>query len=88
MKTWSIKSSARSMLADPRRAYHLPDNETDMTIPTNLVTVERLEKSTSQYRIILMTPRIAGIVADVQQKNDWTENWGLLSIIWQYMALR
>jgi hypothetical protein len=77
MKTQSIKSYARSMLAgvsNPNGMHQLPDNETNMTIPTGLVTMERRNGSTNNYNIVLVTPRIADIVADVQQEKDWYNN--------------
>jgi hypothetical protein len=46
----------------------LPDNETNIAVPTDLVTMERRNKSTNNYNIVLMTSRIADIVADVQMK--------------------
>jgi hypothetical protein len=58
----------------------IPDNETNMTIPSDLVTMERRNGSTSEYNIILMTPRIANIVTDVQQEDDWRVKWGVLNM--------
>jgi len=81
MKTRSIKSYARSMLAgvsDPSGVHQLPDDGTNMTIPTDLVTMERRNWSINDYNITLMTPRIADIVADVQQEKDWHFNWGVI----------
>jgi hypothetical protein len=71
-KTESIRSYARSMLAgvsDPGGMNQL-DNETNMTIPTDLAIMERRNNSTKDYNIVLMTRRIANIVADVQQEKD------------------
>jgi hypothetical protein len=69
IKTQSIESYARSMLAgvsDPGGMHRLPDNETNMAMPTDLVTVERRNGSINDYNIVLMTPHIADVVADVQ----------------------
>jgi hypothetical protein len=82
-KTQSIKSHARSMLSGVFNAsefHQLPDDETTMTIPSDLVTMERRNGSISEYNIILMTRRIADIVADVQREDDWRFNWGVLNM--------
>ena len=71
MKTQSIKSQARSMLAgvaNPKELHQLPDDETNMTIPSDLATMKRSNESTRYYNIIFMTPHIANIVADVSEK--------------------
>lgn len=60
--------------------HQLPDDETNMTIPTDLVTMERRRNGTAKYNILLMTRRIADIVADVQQEEDWRFNWGVLNM--------
>jgi hypothetical protein len=76
MKTQNIKSDARSMLSgDPD-----PDKETNMPIPTDLSTMERRNGSTHVYKTIFMTPHIANIVADVQQEENWSYNWGVLKM--------
>jgi hypothetical protein len=77
-KTRDIKSYARSILSgvfNAREFHQLPDD--DMT---DLVTMERRNGSISQYNIILMTRRIADIVADVQQEDDWRFNWEVLNM--------
>jgi hypothetical protein len=52
--------------------HQLPDNESNLTIPSALVTMERRRKRTSQYDtghdIIFMTPRVAETVAEVQKE--------------------
>jgi hypothetical protein len=76
-KTQSLKSSARTMLkgvSNPRELHQLPEDETNMTIPSDLVTMERRTGSISQYDIVYMTQRIAEIIADVLRENDWAEN--------------
>jgi hypothetical protein len=83
IKTQSIKSDARKMLSgvfSPVGFHQLPDDETNMTIPSNLVTLERRNGSTSDHNIIFMTPRIFEIVVDVQQEHDWRFNWGVLNM--------
>jgi hypothetical protein len=81
-KTQSIKSHARSMLSGvlPANELHqLPDDETNLMIPSDLVTMER-RNGLTRYTIILMTPRIADIVADIQQEEDWRYNWVVLNM--------
>jgi hypothetical protein len=84
IKTQSIKSDARKMLSgvfSPGGLHQLPDDETNMMIPSNLVTMERRNGSTtSDHKIIFMTPRIFSIVVDVQQERDWRFNWGVLNM--------
>jgi hypothetical protein len=82
-KTESIKSDARLMLAGvsiPDAMHQLPDNETNMTMPTNLVTMKRRNESTNDYKIVLMTRRIAEVVADVQQERGWYFNGEILRL--------
>jgi hypothetical protein len=55
-------------LPNSDESHQLPDDETNMTIPTDLVTMERRDGSTSEYDIVYMTSRIANIVVDVQQE--------------------
>jgi hypothetical protein len=66
--------------SDPGGMNQLPDNETNIAIPTDLVTMERRNKSTNDYDIVLMTPRIADIVTDVQQEKDWYCNGGIKTV--------
>src|SRR5947199_10874868 len=41
-KTKEVKMSAQKMLSgDISASHHIPDNETNLTIPSNLVTMER-----------------------------------------------
>lgn len=82
-KMQSIKSHARKMLAgvtDPGVLHQLPDDETNMTMPSDLVTMKRRNESTRESRLILMTQRIADIVADVQEEADWKCNWRVLNM--------
>jgi hypothetical protein len=58
----------------------LPDDETNMTIPTDLVTMERRRNETTKYNVVLMTRRVADVVTDVQQEEDWRFNWGVLNM--------
>jgi len=77
MKTQSIKSHARDMLSgvsNSSRLHRLPDNETNMMIPSDLATMVRYNGSTSDYKIILMTPHISDLVAEVQQEKNWPDN--------------
>jgi hypothetical protein len=77
-----IKSCARSMLSGVFNAselHQLPDDETNMTIPTDRVTMERRRNETAKYNIALMTQRIADVVAEVQQEEDRRFSWGVLN---------
>jgi hypothetical protein len=68
------------------------DDETNMAIPNDLVTMERRKESNNNdygdygdndyedYNVILMTPRIADIVADVQQGRTWRFDWEVLNL--------
>jgi hypothetical protein len=84
MKMQSIKSYARLMLAgvsDFRGGDELPDRKTNMAIPNDLATMERRRESlNNDYNIIFMTPRIADIVANVQQEGGWRFSWEVLNI--------
>jgi hypothetical protein len=76
-KTQSLKSSARWMLksvSNPSKLHQLLKNETNMTIPTDLVTMVRRPGSISQHDIVFTTQRIAEIIADVQREHDWAQN--------------
>jgi len=82
MKTQSIKSYARDMLSsvsNPIEVYRLPNDETRMMMPNALVTMDRLDGSTSDHVIMFMTSRIADIVIDVQEEMDWAKNWEILN---------
>jgi hypothetical protein len=81
-KTQSLKSFARSMLkgvSNPNGSQQLPVEETNMTIPTDLVTMVRRTGSISQHNIVFMTRRIAEIIADVQREDNWQQNWWVLN---------
>ena len=67
-------------VSNPGGMNRLPDNETNIAIPTDLVTMERRNESTNDYNIVLMTPRIADIVTDVQQEKDWYFNGGIKTV--------
>jgi hypothetical protein len=82
IKTQSLKLSARSMLngvSNPSELDQLPEDETNMTIPTDLGTMERRTGSISQYDIVYMTQRIAEIIADVLREGDRAKNWWALN---------
>jgi hypothetical protein len=81
-KTQSIKSYARAMLAgvtDPG-LHPLPDEGSSMTIPSDLVTVERRNNPFMKYKLVFMTQRIADIVFDVQEEADWQFNESVLNV--------
>jgi hypothetical protein len=67
-------------VTDPGVLHQLPDDETNMTMPSDLVTMKRRNESTRKSRLILMTQRIADIVTDVQEEADWKFNWGVLNM--------
>jgi hypothetical protein len=82
-KTQNIKTLARDMLEGGRDlgiGNRLPDNETNLTIPSDLVTMARLPGMTSDYNIIFMTPRIASIVSEVQDERNWANDWDTLKL--------
>jgi hypothetical protein len=73
-KTQSLKSYARSMLkyfSNAGDLHQLSEDETNMMIETDLVTMERRTGSISEYDIVYMTQRIAEIILDVRRENDW-----------------
>ena len=72
-ETRNIKSLARRMLSGsqwPTTVHQTPDNESNLTIPSDLVTMERFNETTDEYSIEFATARIAMIVADVQAEED------------------
>jgi hypothetical protein len=81
-KTKNIKSLASKMLAghELNMVHQIPDNETNLTIPSDLVTMERCCKTTSDYNISFMTPRIANIVYEVQEEGNWAYQWETLKL--------
>jgi len=60
-----ISSKDASWCPELNMAHQLPDKESSLTIPSDLVTMERLYETTSDYNISFMTPRIADIVYKV-----------------------
>ena len=59
----------------PNTVHQIPDNESTLTIPSDLVTMERFKEKTNKYSIAFATARIAMIVADVQEEDDWGYDW-------------
>lgn len=45
------------------------DNENGLTIPSILVTMDRFHGHIDDYSILFITPRIAGMVAKLQQRD-------------------
>ena len=80
-----MKSRARDMMSAHQSdgSHQLSDNENSLTIPSDLVTMERHSGTTSRYKIMFMTPRIADVVADVQQEQDWALSWETLNIFFR-----
>jgi hypothetical protein len=66
-------------VSNPSESHQLPVEETNMTIPTDLVTMVRRTGSISQHDIVFMTRRIAEIIADVQREDNWQQNWWVLN---------
>ena len=61
----------------------LPDSETNLIIPSDLVTLERLSGTTSEWNTIFMTSRIADIISNVQEEKNWPNNWETLKVIFR-----
>ena len=90
MKQRHITSLAEGMLSGdrgPDEAHQLRDPRTSLRIPSDLVTMERFDEETDEaideatddeitceYNLMFATPRIAQIVADVQEKQRRTNN--------------
>ena len=60
----------------PYDADQIPDPRTGLTIPSALVTMERLDDGTSLYDIKFATPNIAQVVADVQGEREVDKELG------------
>jgi len=91
MKTQDIKSYARKMLSggqDLNLIHQLPDSQTNLTIPSDLVLVERRRGTTDKYNIKFMTRRIADIVIDVQEEKNWAFNWETLNMFFRNSETR
>ena len=85
-KTQEIKSFARKMLSGGQEldnVNQLSDSETNLAIPSNLVTMERHRGKTRQYDIIFMTARIAKIIVDVQEERNWAYSWETLNMFFR-----
>jgi len=84
-KTRRIASYARKMLSGQNlnMVHQLPDNETSLTIPSDLVTMERLSKTTDEYNIVFMTSHISEVVANVQEEKNWALNWETLNMFFR-----
>ena len=54
-----------------------------MMIPSVLVTMERLGEETHAYDLKFATPRIAQVVADVQETQRWTNSWETLTLFFR-----
>jgi hypothetical protein len=85
-KTRRIDLLARKMLSGGRdltTAHQLPDSETNLTIPSELVTMERLSGTTSKWIAMFMTPRIADIISNVQEEKKWANDWETLNVFFR-----
>jgi len=67
----------------PNEAHQIRDTKTNSMIPSALVTMKRLDNATDQYNIEFATPRIAQIVADVQETHRWENGWETLTIFFR-----
>lgn len=65
---------------DPSLVQQLPDDETNLTIPSDLVTMERRTGTTSRHKVVFMTRHIADIVAGVLEEGNWALSWETLDI--------
>ena len=94
MKRRAITRLAEKMLKGglgPNEAHQIPDSTTSLTIPSALVTMERLydgRYGTGEYDIKFATPNIAQVVADVQETARWTNSWETLSIFFRNRETR
>ena len=73
-KTAQIESLVQKMLSNGQAVDtqdRIPDKMTNMTISSDLVTMERHRGRTGESNIVFMTARIAKIVADVQEQKRW-----------------
>jgi len=57
----------------PDEAHQIRDTRTNLRIPSALVTMESLGEQIHRQNIKFMTPRIAQVVADVQETQRWTK---------------
>src|SRR4051794_18995884 len=70
-KTREVRSLARMMLSCGQghtTVHKLPDNESNLQIPSALVTMNRFCETSDEYTITFATMRIAKIVTDVRKK--------------------
>ena len=67
----------------PSTMHQLPDSETNLTVPSDLATMERFNKTTGEYSIAFATARIVMIVADVQEEEDWAYDWQTLNVFFR-----
>ena len=85
-KQTEITRLAAAMLSGgkgPDEAHQILDLNTGLTIPSALVTMKRFRKTTYEYSIEFATPSIAEIIANVQERQRWTNNWETLSIFFR-----
>jgi hypothetical protein len=83
MKQQYITRLVEGMLSGglgPNEAHQIRDPRTNLMIPSVLVTMKRLGEETDEYNIEFATPRIAQIVADVQETQRWTNSWETLTL--------
>ena len=86
LKLQDITNLAKGMLSGsqgPDKANQIRDTSTRLTIPSVLVTMKRFGTTTNWHSIEFATPRIAQIIADVQETGRWTNSWKTLSILFR-----
>ena len=87
----NIKSYGQTILSgfhNPTIVHQLPDGEMNLTIASDLVSMERRNGETRNYNIVFKTPRIADIVASLQEQHDWARSWETLDIYFRSSETR
>jgi len=85
---------ATSMLSNgqgPDEAHQIIDTRTNLMIPSELVTMNRLgnetrratHTATRKYEINFVTERVSQVVIDVQETQRWTNSWETLGIFFR-----
>ena len=67
----------------PNAAHQLVDNESNLIIPSDLVTMERFGETTYECKIRFMTSHIAMIIAEVQEQNSWAYDRETLNVFFR-----
>jgi len=81
-----ITSRIRKMLSGglgPNAAHQLVDSDSNLVIPSELVTVERVDGTTDRHKIMFTTARIAMRVAELQEEGSWEYDWETLNVFFR-----